>query len=84
MAKTTILPFIRELGIVLIVLWSLGIKAQTNNSATLIWDNQVGCIEYDYDGRDPKNGFVFDENVENRSSLYADGKRVLHQKLLVR
>lgn len=66
MAKTTILPFIRELGIVLIVLWSLGIKAQTNNSATLIWDNQVGCIEYDYDGRDPKNGFVFDENVENR------------------
>lgn len=36
-----------------------------DNSSRLIWDYQVGCIEYDYDGRDPKKGFVFDEDVEN-------------------
>src|SRR5690554_8013940 len=73
MAKTTILPVIRALGIMLIVLWSLGVKAQTNNSATLIWDYQVGCIEYDYDVKERK---FFLESVDDSRCIrvceYAD------------
>lgn len=73
MTKTTILPVIRALGIMLIVLWSLGIKAQTNNSATLIWDYQVGCIEYDFDVKGRK---FFLESVDDSRCIrvceYAD------------
>lgn len=50
MAKTTSLPVIRALGIMLIVLWSLGIKAQTAHNPVLTWDQEVGCIDYDDKG----------------------------------
>ena len=50
MARTTILPVIRALGIMLIVLWSLGIKAQTAHNPVLTWDQEVGCIDYDDKG----------------------------------
>lgn len=42
-------PPIRALGIILMFLLSLGIKAQTPNTAVLTWDQQVGCIRYDDD-----------------------------------
>ncbi|TDS64255.1 hypothetical protein [Myroides indicus] len=51
MTKTTRLLF-RALGIMLIVLWSLGIKAQTAHNPVLTWDQEVGCIEYDSEGQD--------------------------------
>ncbi len=46
MTKTTRLLF-RALGTMLIVLWSLGIKAQTAHNPVLTWDQEVGCIDYD-------------------------------------
>lgn len=46
MIKTTNPP-IRAFGIILMFLLSLGIKAQTPNTALLTWDQEVGCIEYD-------------------------------------
>jgi len=35
------------MGIILMFLWSLQLKAQTPNTAVLTWDQQVGCIRYD-------------------------------------
>lgn len=49
MAKITRLLF-RAMGIMLIVLWSLGMKAQTASNPVLTWDQEVGCIEYDDKG----------------------------------
>ena len=49
MTKTTNPP-IRALGIILMFLLSLGIKAQTANNPVLTWDQEVGCIEYDDKG----------------------------------
>ncbi|MBA5793482.1 PKD domain-containing protein [Flavobacterium sp. xlx-214] len=43
-------PPIRALGIILMLLWSLGLKAQTANNPVLTWDQEVGCIEYDDKG----------------------------------
>lgn len=43
-------PPIRALGIILMFLLSLGIKAQTANNPVLTWDQEVGCIEYDDKG----------------------------------
>ena len=40
-------PFLRTMGILLMILWSLGIKAQTANNPVLTWDQEVGCITYD-------------------------------------
>src|SRR5690606_7278519 len=40
-------PPIRALGILLMFLLSLGIKAQTVNTAVLTWDQEVGCIKYE-------------------------------------
>ena len=60
MTKTTN-PSIRALSILLMLLWSLGIKAQTN-SATLNWDYSVGCIEYDHDLKERKR---FLESIED-------------------
>lgn len=37
------------MGIIVMFLWSLGIKAQTPNTAVLTWDQEVGCIRYDDD-----------------------------------
>lgn len=51
--------------------------AGQGNSSRLIWDYQVGCIEYDYDGHDPKRGFVFDENIENAPCIrVCEGSKV--------
>src|SRR5690606_14737865 len=47
MKKESFLPLIRGVGIILMLLWSLGIKAQTENTAVLTWDQQVGCITYE-------------------------------------
>lgn len=56
MIKTTNPP-IRALGIILMFLLSLGIKAQTPNTALLTWDQEVGCIKYDDDANEiPGNG----------------------------
>src|SRR5690606_12609165 len=43
-------PPIRALGIILMFLLSLGIKAQTANNPVLTWDQEVGCIDYDDKG----------------------------------
>lgn len=52
MYRSTSLPLIRGMGILLMLLWSLGIKAQTPNTAVLNWDLQVGCIRYDDDANE--------------------------------
>lgn len=49
-------PPIRALGIILMFLWSLQLKAQTANTAVLTWDQQVGCITYDDDPKDMPSG----------------------------
>lgn len=38
--------------------------AQINNSS-LIWDKAVGCIEYDFNDKDPKRGIEFTEDIED-------------------
>ncbi|WP_272585708.1 MULTISPECIES: PKD domain-containing protein [unclassified Flavobacterium] len=61
MAKITSLPVIRALGIMLIVLWSLGMKAQTAHNPVLTWDQEVGCI--DYDDRGEKDYYTLIEQI---------------------
>ena len=56
MKKDSFLPLIRGMGILLMLLWSLQLKAQTPNTAVLTWDQQVGCITYDDDPKDMPSG----------------------------
>lgn len=56
MKKDSFLPFIRGMGILLMLLWSLQLEAQTPNTAVLTWDQQVGCITYDDDPKDMPSG----------------------------
>lgn len=58
MKKENFLPLIRGIGIILMFLCSLGIKAQTVNTAVLTWDKEVGCIRYEDEVREeiPGNG----------------------------
>ncbi|MBA5792686.1 PKD domain-containing protein [Flavobacterium sp. xlx-214] len=49
-------PPIRALGILLMFLLSFQLKAQTPNSATLTWDQQVGCIRYDDEVKEGEGG----------------------------
>lgn len=66
MKKCTFLPLIRGMGIILMFLLSLGVKAQTANNPVLTWDQEVGCIEYDDKGeRNDQTTFVdLLENIE--------------------
>lgn len=50
--KNNTRPPIRALGIILMFLLSLGIKAQTANTAVLTWDQEVGCIKYEDDANE--------------------------------
>lgn len=60
-------PPIRALGILLMFLLSLQLKAQTPNTATLTWDKEVGCIEYDDERSLP---YVYlSENIEEGKCL---------------
>lgn len=54
MKKDSFLPLIRGMGILIMFLWSLGLKAQTANTSVLTWDQQVGCIKYDDEVKDDK------------------------------
>src|SRR5690606_10433082 len=68
-------PPIRALGILLIFLLSLGIKAQTTNNAVLTWDQEVGCIEYN-DERSLPYVYTF-ESMENAECLrFCEGSLV--------
>src|SRR5690606_23071165 len=77
MYRSTSLPLIRGMGIILMFLLSLGIKAQTPNTALLTWDQEVGCIKYD---DDPQNmpageqhpsytGINLSENISDGSCI---------------
>lgn len=77
MKKDSFLPLIRGMGIILMFLLSLGIKAQTPNTALLTWDQEVGCIKYD---DDPQNmpageqhpsytGINLSENISDGSCI---------------
>ncbi|WKW46283.1 PKD domain-containing protein [Myroides sp. JBRI-B21084] len=65
------------MGIILMFLLSLGIKAQTPNTAVLTWDQQVGCITYDDDPQDmlageqypPYTGINLSENILDGSCI---------------
>lgn len=67
MKKDSFLPLIRGMGIVMMFLWSLGLKAQTPNNPVLTWDQEVGCIEYDDKGERGEQATYVDllENIEN-------------------
>lgn len=68
-------PPIRALGILLMFLLSLGIKAQTTNNAVLTWDQEVGCIEYN-DERSLPYVYTF-ESMENAECLrFCEGSLV--------
>lgn len=65
------------MGIVMMFLWSLQLKAQTENTAVLTWDQQVGCIKY---GDNPKNmpageqyppytGIILTENIADGTCI---------------
>ena len=45
--KRITIPPIRALGILMMFLLSLQLKAQTAHNPVLTWDKEVGCIEYD-------------------------------------
>src|SRR5690606_20234770 len=63
MKKSTYLPFIRAVGMLLLFIMSLSLKAQTANNPVLTWDQEVGCIEYDdKEQRVKEHHFV--ENLE--------------------
>ncbi len=64
--KFTHPPGIRVLGILLMFLLSLGIKAQTANNPVLTWDQEVGCIEYDDKGEKGDTATYVDliENID--------------------
>lgn len=66
MKKDSFLPLIRGMGIVLMFLWSLGLKAQTVNNPVLTWDQAVGCIEYDDKGERGEKETYIDllENIQ--------------------
>lgn len=65
--KNNTRPPIRALGIILMFLLSLQLKAQTTNTPVLTWDQEVGCIEYD-DERSLPYVYSF-ESVENAECL---------------
>lgn len=67
MKKDSFLPLIRGMGIVLMLLWSLGLKAQTTTNPVLTWDQAVGCIEYDDKGERGEKGTYVDllENIQD-------------------
>lgn len=79
MIKTTNLP-IRALGILLMLLWSLGIKAQTANNPVLTWDQEVGCIEYDDKGERGNQTTYVDllENIEEGKCIRFCEESVVH------
>lgn len=73
MIKTTNPP-IRAWGIILMFLLSLGIKAQTPNTAVLTWDQEVGCIRYDDDANEiPGNGEAPPQTQVNLIESMMDG-----------
>lgn len=76
MAKITSWPVIRAMGIIMLMfLWSLGIKAQTANTPVLTWDQEVGCIEYN-DERSLPFVYLF-ENMESSECVrFCEGSRV--------
>src|SRR5690554_3390473 len=76
MTKITIQP-IRALGIILMFLLSLQLKAQTPNTAVLTWDQEVGCIKYEDEPQDmpageqhpPYTGINLSENISDGSCI---------------
>lgn len=54
------------MGIILMFLWSLQLKAQIANNPVLTWDQEVGCIEYDDKGERGDQATYVDllENIE--------------------
>ena len=79
MIKTTNPP-IRALGILLMFLLSLGIKAQTANNPVLTWDQEVGCIEYDDKGERGDQASYVDllENIEEGKCIRFCEESVVH------
>lgn len=77
MKKDSFLPLIRGMGILVMLLWSLGIKAQSENTAVLTWDQQVGCIKYDDDPQNmpageqhpPYTGITLTENIADGTCI---------------
>src|SRR5690606_31653036 len=78
-------PPIRALGIILMFLLSLGIKAQTVNTAVLTWDQEVGCIRYEDDANDIPGGGesppqtevnLFEGMMEGSCSRFCEGSLV--------
>lgn len=67
MKKDSFLPLIRGMGIILMFLWSLGLKAQNSNNPVLTWNQEVGCIEYDDKGERGEKETYIDllENIQD-------------------
>ena len=63
MRKTKRWPLLRVLGLLMLIsLWSFGMKAQTANHPVLTWDQEVGCIKYD--DRGERDYYNFYEQVQ--------------------
>lgn len=74
MKKDSFLPLIRGMGIILMFLMSLQLKAQTPNTAVLTWDLQVGCIRYDDETKEiPGNGEAPPQTQVNLMEGMMDG-----------
>lgn len=62
-------PFLRTMGTLLMILWSLGIKAKTANNPVLTWDQEVGCITYDNKAEQHSDYLELLESIEEGTCI---------------